>query len=63
MALLVICDLTHWTECEYIPLIWKHKYSLPAGDNCFVPCNSTGSIGSVVFNAVKQVGADVEWTL
>ena len=26
-------------------------------------CNSTVEIGSVVFNGVKQVVADVEWTL
>ena len=26
-------------------------------------CNSTGAIGSVVFNGVKQVGVDVSWTL
>ena len=28
------------------PIIWKHKYSLPAGGNYFVLCNSTVAIYS-----------------
>ena len=34
-----------------------------SGGNCFVLCNSTGSIGIVVFNGVKIVVVDVAWTL
>ena len=63
MALLIIRDLTHCAAWGDLLLIWKHKYSLPAGGNCLVLSNSTGSIGSVVFNSVKIVGVDVAWTL
>ena len=63
MALFVIRDFTHWASWEYLPLIWKQKYYLPAGGNCFVVCNSTGSIGSVAFNGVKRVFVNVSWTL
>ena len=63
MALFIIRDLTHWVEWEDLLLIWKHKYSLPARGSCFVLWNSTGAIGSVVFNGVKQVVVDVAWKL
>ena len=63
MALFGICDFTHWAVWGDLLFIRKHKYYLPAGGNCFVLCNSTGAIGSVVFNGVKQVGVDVAWTL
>ena len=53
MALFSIYDLTHWAACVNLLLIWKHKYYLPAGVNCLVLCNSTGTIGSVVFNGFK----------
>ena len=33
--------------------------ALPAGSIFFVLCNSTGAIGSVVFNGVKRVVVDV----
>ena len=36
MALFIIRDLTHWEAWEDLPLIWKHKYYLPVGVNCFV---------------------------
>ena len=53
MALFSIRDLTHWEAWGDLLFIWKHKYSLPAGGNYFVLCNSTGAIGSVAFNGVK----------
>ena len=63
MALFSIRDLTHWASVGDLLFIWKHKYSLPDGGNCFVVCNSTGTIGSVVFNGVKRGGVDVARTL
>ena len=63
MALFTILDLTHWEAWEYLPLILKHKYSLPAGVNSVVVCNFTGGIGSVAFNGIKIVVVDVAWTL
>ena len=35
------------------------KKSLPSGGNLVVVCNSTGAIGSVVFNGVKRGGVYV----
>ena len=43
-------------------VVWKHKNYLPSGGNCFVFCNSTGAIGSVILNGVKQVVVYVSWT-
>ena len=63
MALLSIRDLTHCAAWGDLLLIRKHKYYLPAGGNCFVLFNSTGTIGSVVFNGVKLLVLDVAWTL
>ena len=63
MALFIFRDLKHWAAWEDILLIRKYKYSLPAGGNCFVVCNSTGKIGSVPFNGVELVVVDVAWTL
>ena len=63
MDLFSIRDLTHWAAWVDLLLIWKHKYSLPEGGNCFVLCNSTGATGSVVFNGVKWGGVEVAWTL
>ena len=54
MTLFVIRDLTHWEAWEDLPLICKQKYYLLAGGNCFVLCNSTGEIGSVVLNGVNK---------
>ena len=59
MVLFNIYELTHWAAREYLPLIWKQKYYLPDGSNCFVLWNSTKAIGSVVFNDVKLVVVDV----
>ena len=55
-ALFSIRDLTHWAAWGDLLFIWKHKDSLPAGGNCFVLCNSTGAICSVLFNGVKTRG-------
>ena len=63
MSLLSIYDLTHREARGDLILIWKQKYSLPAGGNCFVFCNSTFPIGIVVFNGVKRVVVDVALTL
>ena len=63
MALFSIHYLTHWAAWGDLLLIWKHKYYLPAGGNCFVLCNSTGFIFSVVCNSVKLGVVDVAWTL
>ena len=63
MALFSIRDLTHWSEWGYLLFIWKHKYYLPTGGNLVVVCNSTGAIGRVVFNGVKQGGVDVAWRM
>ena len=63
MALFNTLDLTHWAEWGDLLLIWKHKHYLPTGGNLVVLCNSTGAIGSVVFNGVKLGGVDVAWTL
>ena len=59
MALFSIRDLTHWAARVDLLLICKHKYSLPVRGDYFVLCNSTGAIGSVVFNSVKQGGVFV----
>ena len=59
MALFTINDLAQWVAREDLPLIWKHKYSLPAGGNFFVFCNSIGALCIVVFNGFKQVVVDV----
>ena len=59
MALFIILDLTHLAAWDYFPLIQKHKYSLPAGGNLVVVCNSTGVIGGVAFYVVKWVVLDV----
>ena len=61
-ALFNTLNLTHWSVWEDLPLTWKHKYSLPAGGNYFVLCNSTGAIVSVVFNGFKRGGVYVAWT-
>ena len=63
MALFGICDLTHWATWGDLLFIWKQKYYLPAGGNCFVLCNSTGGIGSEVINGYKRGSVDVAWTL
>ena len=63
MALFSIHDLTHWEAWKDLPVIWEHKYYLPSGGNCFVLCNSTVAICSIVFNDVKQVFIDMPWTL
>ena len=59
MALFSIPDFTRWVAQGYLLFIWKHKYSLPTSGNLVVVCNSTGAIGSVVFNGVKKGGVDV----
>ena len=59
MDLFSIRDLTQYAACGDLLLIWKHKYYLPAGGNCFVLCNSIGAIGSLVFNGVKLWVLDV----
>ena len=59
MAIFITRDLTHWSAWGDLMFIWKQKYSLPAGGNCFVLCNSTCAIDSVVFNGVKIGGIDV----
>ena len=63
MSLFSIRDLKYLAAREAFLLIWKHKYYLPAGGNCFVLCNLTDLIGSVVFDGVKQVVVDVAGTL
>ena len=63
MSLLSIYDLTHREARGDLILIWKQKDSLPARGNCFVFCNSTDVIGSVVFNGFKRVVVDVVGTL
>ena len=63
MYLFSIHDLTHWGSWGDLLLIWKHKYSLPAGGNCFVFCNSEVIIGIVVFNGFRRVVVDVELTM
>ena len=63
MALSSSRGLTHGAAWGDLLLIYKHKYSLSDGGNCFVLCNSTGTIGSVVFNGVKLGGVYVAWTL
>ena len=63
MVSLSIRDLTHWEAWEDFLLIWKHTYYLPTGGNCCDLCNSTGAIGSVVFNGFKQVVVYMAWTL
>ena len=63
MDLFSIRYFTHWAAWVDLLLIWKQKYYLPARGNFFVLCNSTGTMGSVVFNVVKQWGVDVAWTL
>ena len=63
MALFGIRDWTQWAAWVDLLFIWKQKYSLPTGGNCFVLCNSTDAIGSVVINGVKRGGVDVAWTL
>ena len=63
MALLIIRYLTHWSAWEDPPLIWKHKYYLPAGAIFLVVCKSIGAIVIVVFNGVKWVVMDVAWRL
>ena len=35
MALFSIRDLTHWAALGNFLFIWKHKYYLPEGGNCF----------------------------
>ena len=39
MALFSILDLTHCAAWGDLLFIWKHKYYLPSGGNCFVLCN------------------------
>ena len=60
MALFSIHDLTHWAARGDFLLIWKHKYYLTAGGNCFVLYNQQIEISSVVFNGVKRVVVDVD---
>ena len=55
--------MTHFTAWSDLTLIWKHKYSLPAGDNLVVVCNLSYGIGSVAFDAVRWVCVTVAWTL
>ena len=59
MALFIFRDLTHWSERGYLLFIWKHKYYLPYGGNCYVLLKSTRAIGSLVFIGVKLVVVDV----
>ena len=54
MALFNILDLTHWSAWGDLLFIWKLKCYLPAGGNLVVLCNSTGAIGSVVFNRFNE---------
>ena len=63
MTLVIIPDLTNLSDWDDFPLIWKHKYYLPAGCNLVFVCNLTDAIGSVEFNGVKLVVIDVAWTL
>ena len=63
MNLVIILDLTHLVAWEDLPLIWKHKYSLPWGGNSVAMCNITDGIGGVAFNGVKLVRVEVAWTL
>ena len=42
-------------------LIWKQKYSLQAGGNCFVLCNSTGAIVSVFFNGWDIINSLIQY--
>ena len=63
MALFIIRDLTYWAVYDDFLFIWKHKYSLPAGGNFYVVCNSIGAIEIVTSNRVKWVVVDVAWTL
>ena len=58
MDLFSVRNLTHWTACGDLLLIWKHNYSLLAGGN-FLFGNSTGAKVSVVFNGAKRVGVYV----
>ena len=53
MALFIFLDLTHLAAWEDLPLIWKQKYSLPAGGNLVVVCNLKDAIVSVEFNGIK----------
>ena len=63
MTLVIILDLTHLVAWEDLPLILKHKYSLPEENNLVVVCKLTDAICSVAFNGVKWAGMDVAWTL
>ena len=63
MTLVGIMYLKHLAAWEYLPLIWKHKYSLLEGGNLVVVCNFTDAIGIVAFNGVTLVGVEVSWTL
>ena len=62
-TVVIILDLTHLAAWEDLPLIWKHKYYLPAGGNLVVVCNLTDTTDSVAVNVIKYVGVDVAWTL
>ena len=63
MSLFSIRDFSHWAAWGDLLLICKHKHYSPTRGNLVVVCNSTGAIGIVVFNGVKQGGVDVAWTL
>ena len=63
MSLFSIRDLTHWAAWGYLMLILTQKYYLPDRGDCSVVCNSTGAIGSILFNGVKPVVVDVAWAL
>ena len=59
MTLVNIIDLTHLVDWEDLPLIWKHKYYLPAEGNLVVVYNLTYGTVSVSFNRVKRVDTEV----
>ena len=63
MTVVIILDLTQLPSWEDLPLIWKHKYYLPAGNNLVGVCILTDEIGSVAFNDVNWAGVEVAWTL
>ena len=63
MALFNILDFSHLSAWGDLLLTWKHKYSLPTGDNYVDFVNSTGTRGKLVINGVKRGGVDVAWTL
>ena len=63
MTLFNTLDLKHWAAWGDLMLTWKHKHSLPTGDNYVVFGNSTGARVKELINAVKRGGIYVAWTL